>query len=118
MENTVSNVADVTAYAVFTVPLLRNWLHNTVVPPMLSADDIDIITSFIVACWTVFTELLPGNGMKMETARLYETLGNEIQIYTASHLYIHSEGNLKYYSRNFITYSRTSVNISTVTLCT
>jgi hypothetical protein len=46
---------------VFTEPLLRNLLHSPVVPPLLVADDIENTASFIVACWTVFTELLPGN---------------------------------------------------------
>jgi hypothetical protein len=47
----------------FTDMLLRNWLHNPVVPPLLGADDIENIVSSIVACWTVFTELLPGNAL-------------------------------------------------------
>jgi hypothetical protein len=34
---------------VFTEPLLRNGLHNPVVPPMLGADDIENTSSFIVA---------------------------------------------------------------------
>jgi hypothetical protein len=45
---------------VFTEPLLRNGLHKPVVPPQLGADDIENTDSFIVACWTVFTELLLG----------------------------------------------------------
>jgi hypothetical protein len=49
--------------SVFTKPLLRNGLHNPVVPPLLGADDIENTASFIVACWTVFTELLPGNAL-------------------------------------------------------
>jgi hypothetical protein len=40
---------------VFTVSLLRNGLHNPVLPPLLSADDIENTVSSIVACWTVFT---------------------------------------------------------------
>jgi hypothetical protein len=39
---------------VFTEPLLRNGLHNPVVPPLLGADDIENTASSIVACWTVF----------------------------------------------------------------
>jgi hypothetical protein len=46
---------------VFTKPLLRNGLHNAVVPPQLGADDIENTASPIVACWVMFTELLPGN---------------------------------------------------------
>jgi hypothetical protein len=46
---------------VFTEPLLRNGLHNPVVPPLIGAADIENTASSIVACWTVFTELLPGN---------------------------------------------------------
>jgi hypothetical protein len=48
---------------VFTEPLLRNGLHNSVVPPLLDADDIENTVSSIVACWNVFTELLPGNAL-------------------------------------------------------
>jgi hypothetical protein len=55
-------LCDVTAYEeVFTEALLRNGLHNPVVPPLLGADDIENTTSSIVACFTVFTELFPGN---------------------------------------------------------
>jgi hypothetical protein len=55
---------DVTAYAgVFTEPLFRTRLHNAVVPLLLGADDIENTASSIVACWTVFTELLPGNAL-------------------------------------------------------
>jgi hypothetical protein len=49
--------------SVFTESLLRNGLHNLVVPPLLGADDIENTTSPIVTCWTVFTELLPGNAL-------------------------------------------------------
>jgi hypothetical protein len=38
-------------------------LHNPVVPPLLGADYIENTASSIVACWTVFTELLPGNAL-------------------------------------------------------
>jgi hypothetical protein len=48
---------------VYTEPLLRNGLHNPVIPPLLGADDIENIASSVVACWTVFTELLPGNAL-------------------------------------------------------
>jgi hypothetical protein len=48
---------------VFTESLLRNGLHNTVVPPLLGEDDIENTASSIVACWTIFTKLLPGNGL-------------------------------------------------------
>jgi hypothetical protein len=62
MENTVSIVDDITAYAdVFTKPLLKNRLHNPVVSTLLRADDVENTASSTVACWTVFTELLPGN---------------------------------------------------------
>jgi hypothetical protein len=47
--------------SVFTQELLRNGLHNRVVLPLLGADGIENTASCIVACWTVFTELLPGN---------------------------------------------------------
>jgi hypothetical protein len=43
--------------------LLRNGLHNPIVPPLLGADDIELTASSIVACWTVLTELLPGNAL-------------------------------------------------------
>jgi hypothetical protein len=46
---------------VFTEPLLRKGLHYPVVPPLLGTYDIENTVSSIVACWTVFTELLPGN---------------------------------------------------------
>jgi hypothetical protein len=46
---------------VFTELLLKKGLHNAVVPLLLGADDIENTASYIVACWTVFTELLPGN---------------------------------------------------------
>jgi hypothetical protein len=46
---------------VFTELLLRNGLHNPVVPPLLGPDDIENTASSLVACWTTFTELLPGN---------------------------------------------------------
>jgi hypothetical protein len=56
----LSIVHDFTAYAeVFTEPLLRNGLHNPFVPLLLGADGIENTASSIVACWTVFTELLP-----------------------------------------------------------
>jgi hypothetical protein len=48
---------------VFTEPLLRNGLHNPVVPLLLGADNIENTASSNVACWTVFTELLPGNAL-------------------------------------------------------
>jgi hypothetical protein len=48
---------------VFTEPLLRNGLHNRVIPWLLRADDIKNTASSIVACWTMFTELLPGNAL-------------------------------------------------------
>jgi hypothetical protein len=41
--------------------MLRDGLQNAVVPPLLGADDIVNTASSIVACWTVFTGLLPGN---------------------------------------------------------
>jgi hypothetical protein len=48
---------------VFIEPLLRNGLHNPVVPTVLGLDDIENTASSIVACWIVFTELLPGNAL-------------------------------------------------------
>jgi hypothetical protein len=46
---------------VFTEPLLRNGLYNPVVPPLLGADNIENTASSTVACFAVFTELLPDN---------------------------------------------------------
>jgi hypothetical protein len=46
---------------VFTEPLLKNGLHNPVVPPLLGTDDIENTASSIVSFWNVFKELLPGN---------------------------------------------------------
>jgi hypothetical protein len=61
MENAVSVVTDVTACAeVFTEPLLRNGLHNPVVPPLLGTDNIENTAS------SVFTELLPGNALQYD----------------------------------------------------
>jgi hypothetical protein len=48
---------------VFTELLLRNELHNPIVPVLLGADDVVNTASSVVACWTVFTELLPGNAL-------------------------------------------------------
>jgi hypothetical protein len=48
---------------VFTELLLRNGLHNPVVPPLLGADDKENTASSIVVCWTMFTELLPDNAL-------------------------------------------------------
>jgi hypothetical protein len=48
---------------VFTEPLLRSGLHNPVFPPLLGADDIENTATSILACLTVFTELLPGNAL-------------------------------------------------------
>jgi hypothetical protein len=45
---------------VFTEPLCRNGLHNSVDPLLLGVDDIEKTASPIVAFWTVFAELLPG----------------------------------------------------------
>jgi hypothetical protein len=66
MENTSSVVVDVTAFTARSdtgkcVPSLRNGLSNPVAPPVLGADYIENTASSIVECWTVFTELLPGN---------------------------------------------------------
>jgi hypothetical protein len=44
---------------VFIEPLLRNGLHNPVVPPLLGADDVENTASSIVTCWAMFTELMP-----------------------------------------------------------
>jgi hypothetical protein len=59
---------------VFTEPLLRNGLHNPVVPPLLGADYIENTAASIVACWTVFTELLPGNTLIKSVTLLYSVL--------------------------------------------
>jgi hypothetical protein len=48
---------------VFTEPLHRNGLHKPVVPLLNGAGDIENTASSIVACWTVFTEVLPGNAL-------------------------------------------------------
>jgi hypothetical protein len=59
---------------VFTESLLRNGLHNPVVPPLLGADDIEKTVSSIVACWTVFTELLPGKSL-IKSVTIFTILG-------------------------------------------
>jgi hypothetical protein len=53
--------------SVYTKLLLRKELHNPIVPPLLSADDIKKTASSIVACWSMFTELLPGNALIKST---------------------------------------------------
>jgi hypothetical protein len=45
----------------FTETLIRSALHDPVVPLLLGADDTENTASFIVARWTVFKKLLPGN---------------------------------------------------------
>jgi hypothetical protein len=45
------------------IKVVLGSLHNPVIPPQLGADDIENTASSIVACWTVFTELLPGNAL-------------------------------------------------------
>jgi hypothetical protein len=57
---------------VFTEPLLRNGLHNAVVPSLLGADDTENTASPIGACWTVFTELLPSNAL-IKSVTMYNT---------------------------------------------
>jgi hypothetical protein len=47
----------------FTKPVLRNELHNPVLPSLLGTDDTENTASSIVAFWTVFTELLLGNAL-------------------------------------------------------
>jgi hypothetical protein len=47
----------------FIETVLENGLPNPAVPPLRGADDIENTASSIVACWTVFTELLPGNAL-------------------------------------------------------
>jgi hypothetical protein len=49
--------------SVFAEPLLRNGLCNPVLPQLLDAGDIENTALSIVACWTVFTELLSRNAM-------------------------------------------------------
>jgi hypothetical protein len=73
MENTVSIVDDVTAYArVFTELLLRNGLHNPVFPWLLGADYIENTASSLVACWTAFTKIFPGKAVfKSVTIYIY-----------------------------------------------
>jgi hypothetical protein len=70
---------------VFNDPLLRNGLHITVVPPLFGAGDIENTASSIVACWTVFTQLLPGNALiKTVTVLLFmleETCENNSNLY-------------------------------------
>jgi hypothetical protein len=62
-ENIVSNVVNVTAYAEVCLPsrCLETSFITTVVPQLLGANDTENIASSIVACSTVFTELLPSN---------------------------------------------------------
>jgi hypothetical protein len=47
----------------FTEPFPRSGLKSAVVPLLLGADDIENAAPSIVACWAVFTELLPGNAL-------------------------------------------------------
>jgi hypothetical protein len=67
---------------VFTEPMPRSGLHNPVVPPLLGADDIENKPSSIAACWTVFTELLPGNAFIKSLTICYLT----IQVVSCSEL--------------------------------
>jgi hypothetical protein len=46
-----------------TVSRVRLQVHWSVTSTGRGADDIENIASSIVACWTVFTELLPGNAL-------------------------------------------------------
>jgi hypothetical protein len=55
---------------VFTEPLPKIWFYNPVVPPLLSADDMENIASSFDACWIVLTELLPGNAL-IEPVAIY-----------------------------------------------
>jgi hypothetical protein len=60
----------------FTEPLLGNGLHNTVFPLLLGADDIENTASYIVECWTVFAELLPGNAL-IKSPTIFTVLSNQ-----------------------------------------
>jgi hypothetical protein len=77
--------------SVFIEPSLRNGLHNSVVPPLLGADDIESTASSIVACWIVFTELLPGNALiKSVRVLLYYRQHNKFVINKTILLHKHS----------------------------
>jgi hypothetical protein len=60
--------------SVFTELLLRNGLHNPIVPPLLCADNIENTASSTVVCWTVFTELLPGNTLMKSTTIFFSKI--------------------------------------------
>jgi hypothetical protein len=68
---------------VFTKPLLRNGLHKPFVPPLLGADDIENIASSTVACWAVFTELMPGNALIKSVTISWSTSAGEFYCPTA-----------------------------------
>jgi hypothetical protein len=56
----------------FTEPLLRNGLHNPVVPRLLGSDDIENTAASIVAYWAIFVELLHGNALIKSVTILME----------------------------------------------
>jgi hypothetical protein len=58
-------LCDVTVYAEVCIPrrCLETDCITPFVPPLLGADEIENTASSIVACWTLFTELLPGNAL-------------------------------------------------------
>jgi hypothetical protein len=76
MENTVPIVVDVTAYAEVCLPsrCLETGCTTAFVPMLLSTDVIENLASSIVACWTVFTELLPGNALIKTATKLITTI--------------------------------------------
>lgn len=59
----------------FTEQMLGKGFHNPFGPPLLEADDIEYTAFSIVACWTVFTELLPGNPLAKSVAISTVTAG-------------------------------------------
>jgi hypothetical protein len=72
--------------------LLRNELLNPIVPPLFGADGIENKASSIVACWAVFTELLPGNAicynMFVVNANMYHDFMNLLFFMSVCYVYI------------------------------
>jgi hypothetical protein len=79
---------------VFIEPLLRNGLHNPDVPPLLCADDTENTASSIDACWTVFTDQLPGHALIKSVTVLFCLYLKAIIFKKVGHSYInfHSFG--------------------------
>jgi hypothetical protein len=65
---------------VFTEPLFRNGLHKPVIPQLFGPVEIENTASSIGASWTVFTELLPGNGL-IKSVTIYNNFKLYISIF-------------------------------------